>query len=116
MRNIFKTFKENKSLLEENKLLKAQNEALTEFRKSFDNYYNDISGARVITRNYNKKMVLSGSFSIDRNGLYCPTDVCKEKIVNQISKQILPLVEFDVVDNEPYGVKDIVGRLTILTK
>ena len=116
MRNIFKTFKENKTLLEENKLLKARNEALTEFRKNFDNYYNDISGVRVITRNYDKKMVLSGSFSIDRNGLYCPTDVCKEKIVNQISKQILPLVEFDVVDNEPYGTKDIVGKLTILTK
>lgn len=116
MKNIFKIFKENKILLEENKLLKAQNEALTEFRKSFDNYYNDISGARVIIRNYDKKMVLSGSLSIDRNGLYCPTDVCKEKIVNQISRQLLPLIEFDVVDNEFYGTKDIVGRLTILMK
>lgn len=116
MRNIFKTFKENKALLEENKLLKAQNEALAEFRKSFDNYYNDVSGVRVITRNYDKKMVLSGSFSLDRDGLYCPTDVCKEKIISQISRQLLPLVEFDVVDNEPYGTKDIIGRLTIMMK
>ena len=116
MRNIFKTFKENKSLLEENKLLKAQNEALTEFRKSFDSYYNDVSGARVIARNYDNKMVLSGSFSLDRNGMYYPIDVCKEKIVSQISRQLLPLVEFDIIDNEPYGIKDIVGRLTILMK
>ena len=116
MRNIFKTFKENKVLLEENKLLKAQNEALAEFRKSFDNYYNDVSGARVITRNYDKKMVLSGSFSLDRNGMYCPIDVCKEKIVSQISRQLLPLVEFDIIENEPYGIKDIVGRLTIFMK
>lgn len=78
MRNIFKTFKENKRLLEENKLLKAQNDALAEFRKSFDNYYNDISGVRVITRNYDKKLVLTGSYSLDRNGMYCPTDVCKD--------------------------------------
>jgi hypothetical protein len=116
MRNIFKAFKENKRLLEENKLLKAQNEALTEFRKSFDNYYNDISGVKVITKNYDKKMVLSGTFSLDRDGMYCPTDFCKEKIINQISRQLLPFVEFDVVDNESYGTKDIVGRLTILMK
>lgn len=116
MKNIFRTFKENKQLLEENRLLKAQNEALTEFRKSFDNYYNDISGVRVITRNYDKKMVLSGSFSLDKYGLYCPTDICKEKIVSQISRQLLQFVEFDVIDNEPYGTKDIVGRLTVLMK
>lgn len=116
MRNIFKVFKENKSLLEENRLLKAQNDALTEFRKSFDNYYHDISGVRVIIRNYDKNIVLNGTFSLDRYGMYNPTDVCKEKIVNQISRQLLPFVEFDVVDNELYGTKDIVGRLIILTK
>lgn len=116
MRNIFKAFKENKRLLEENKLLKAQNEALAEFRKSFDNYYNDISGVRVITKNYDKNIVLSASFSLDRDGLYYPTDMYKEKIVSQISKQLLPLVEFDIVDNESFGTKDIVGRLIFMTK
>ena len=116
MRNIFKTFKENERLLEENKLLKAQNDALAEFRKKFDNYYNDISGVRVITRNYDKKLVLTGSYSLDQNGMYCPTDVCKEYIVREISKQLLPLIEYDVTDNEAYGTKNIVGRLTVLMK
>lgn len=116
MKNIFKIFKENKKLSEENKLLKVQNDALTEFRKSFDNYYNDISGVRVIIRNYDKKMVLSGTFSLDRDGMYCPIDACKEDIVRKISRQLLPFIEFDVVDNEPYGTKDIIGRLTILMK
>ena len=53
MRNIFKTFKENKELLEENKILKAKNESLTQFRKNFDNYYRDISDTKVIKRRYN---------------------------------------------------------------
>ena len=123
MRNIFKTFKENEKLLaenerllEENKLMKAKNDALAEFRKSFDNYYNDISGVKIITRNYDKKLVLSGSFSLDRDGLYCPTDVCKERIVREISNQLLPLIEYDVTDNEAYGTKNIVGRLSVLMK
>lgn len=116
MRNIFKTFKENKSLLEENKLLKAQNEALTEFRKNFDNYYHDISGVKVITRSYDNKVVLSGTFSLDREGAYCPTDMCKEDIAYKISRQLLPLIEYDVIDNKACGTKSIVGRLIVLTK
>ena len=116
MRNIFKTFKENKVLLEENKLLKAQNEALIEFRKSFDNYYHDISGVKVITKNYDNKVVLSGTFSLDREGAYYPTDMCKEDIARKISRQLLPFIEFDVVDNETYGTKDIIGRLVVLMK
>lgn len=116
MKNIFKTFKENKKLLEENKLLKAQNDALIEFRKNFDNYYADISGVKIIHRNYDKQLVLSATFSLNNDTLYCPIDVCKEKIVNQISRQLLPLVEFEVVDNKFRGTKDIVGKLTILTK
>lgn len=116
MKNIFKVFKENKRLTEENRILKAQNDALQEFRKNFDNYYNDVSCTRVITRQYDKKMVLSGSFSLDRNGMYCPIDVCKEHITRDISRQLLPVIEFDVIDNEAYGTKDIVGRLTVFTK
>lgn len=116
MRNIFKTFKENKKLLEENKLLKAQNEALSEFRKSFDNYYNEVSGVRLITRNCDKKVVLSGTFSLDREGMHCPIDMCKDYIIRKISQQILQFIEFDVVDNEPYNTKDIVGRLIVLMK
>ena len=116
MKNIFKVFKENKRLAEENKLLKAQNEALTEFRKGFDKFYNDISSVKVITRSYDKKLVLSGTYSLDRNGMYCPTDICKQRIADDISRQLLPLIEYDVADNRAYGTKDIVGRLTILVK
>ena len=116
MRNIFKTFKENKRLIEENKILKAQNEALTEFRKGFDKFYNDIADVKVITRTYDKKLVLSGTFSLDRDTMYCPTDRCKEYIADHIAKQLVPLIEYDVVDNRAYGTKDMVGRLTILMK
>lgn len=116
MRNIFKTFKENKNLLQENELLKAQNKALMEFRKNFDNYYHAISGAKVMTRSYDNKAILSGTVSLDREGLYWPTDVCKEDIAHKISRQLLPFIEYDVIDNEAYGTKSIVGRLIVLTK
>lgn len=116
MKNIFKTFKENESLIAENKLLKAQNEALTAFRKSFDSYYNDISGVRVITRTRDKQIALSGTFSINNATIHCPVEICKEKIARQISEQLLPLIEFDVVDNHAYGTKDITGRLVVLMK
>lgn len=116
MKNIFKVFKENKKLSEENKLLKLQNDALTEFRKSFDNYYADISGVKVITKNYDKQIVLSGTFSLDRDGMYYPSDMLKEDIARKISKQLVPLMEFDVIDNEIDMTKDIIGRLIVLTK
>jgi hypothetical protein len=116
MRNIFKTFKENKRLEEENKLLKAQNEALTEFRKSFDNYYNNISCVKVITRNYDKQVVIKASHSLDRDSMYCPVDVCKEDIARKMARELLPLIEFDIVDNKAYGIKEIVGRLIVMTR
>ena len=116
MKNIFKTFKENKRLLKENELLKAQNDALIEFRRSFDKYYRDISDVKVITRTYDNKVVLSGTFSLDRESVYYPTEICKENIVRTISRQLLPFVEFDVIDNEAYGTKSLVGRLMVLTK
>lgn len=116
MRNIFKTFKENERLLEENKILKAQNEALAEFRKSFDNYYKDISGVKVITRTYDKNLTLQAAVSMDREHMYHPTDVCKELIAQELSKQLMPLIEYDVADNRAYGTKDMVGRLTVLVK
>jgi hypothetical protein len=116
MKNIFKTFKENKRLEEENRLLKAQNEALIEFRKSFDDYYNNISGVKVITRNYDKQVVIKASYRLDRDSMYCPVDVCKEDIARKMSRELLPLIEFDIIDNNAYGTKDIVGRLIVLTR
>ena len=116
MRNIFKTFKENQKLLEENKILKAQNEALVEFRKSFDNYYKDISGVKFITKNYDKHLTLQASVSMDRENMYCPTDICKERIARELAQQLMPVIEYDVADNRAYGTKEIVGRLTVLTR
>lgn len=116
MRNIFKTFKENERLLEENKLLKAQNDALVEFRKNFDNYYNSISGVKVITRDRTNSLVVQAAVSLDRENMYCPTDVCKERLVRELANQLSQFIEYDVVDNRAYGTKDIVGRLTVLTK
>lgn len=121
MRNIFKTFKENKILLEENKLLKAQNEALTEFRKSFEDYYNDISGVKVIEKTYKNNVVLSSTITLDENINHMPVDRCKEDIVYRLSRQLMPYVEFDIVDNKfcdnrPRGTKDMIGRLRVLTR
>lgn len=116
MRNIFKTFNENQRLIEENKLLRAQNEALSEFRKSFDKYYNDIAGMKVITRSYDKQLTLQAAVSMDRETMYLPADFCKKRIASELSNQLMPLIEYDIVDNRAYGTKDIVGRLTILAK
>lgn len=116
MRNIFKTFKENQKLLEENKILRAQNEALTEFRKNFDSYYKDVSGVKFITRNYDKHLTLQASVSMDRENMCCPTDICKERIARELAQQLMPVIEYDVADNRAYGTKDIVGRLTVFVK
>ena len=116
MRNIFKTFKENERLSEENKILKAQYESLMEFKKNFDKYYHDISDVRIIERSYNNKIVLNSTLTLDIENSYCPTDICKERIVQEIAKKLMPFVEFDVVDNRAYGVKDLIGRLIVLTR
>jgi hypothetical protein len=116
MRNIFKTFKENKILLEENKILKAQNESLEHFRKDFSDYYHDISSTKIITKNYSNTVELIGHFTLDNNSIYCPTDECRDRIIYALSKQLMPFIEFDIVDNRAYGTKDIVGRLSVLQK
>ena len=116
MRNIFKTFKENKKLLEQNKILKAQNESLIQFKKSFDDYYHKISGVKIIATQQRNQVVLNSILTLDSDGMHCPIDVCKRHIVGDISQQLLPFIEFDVVDNNPYQTKDLVGKLTILTK
>lgn len=116
MKNIFKTFKENKRLSEENKILKAQNESLMQFKDNFDNYYHNISGVKIIEKHYDDTVVVNGAFTLDAQGVYCPTDICKERIIQDISRRLMPYVEFDVVDNEAYGTKDLVGRLFVMTK
>lgn len=116
MKNIFKTFKENKRLTEENKVLKAQYESLMEFKENFDRYYHDISDVRIIERSYDNRVVLNSSLALDMENSYCPTDICKERIVYEIAKKLMPFVEFDVVDNKAYGVKDLIGRLIVLTR
>lgn len=116
MRNIFKTFKENERLTEENKILKAQYESLMDFKSNFNKYYHDISGTRVIERSYGNKVILNGVLTLDMENSYCPTDICKEHIVHDIAKKLMPYVEFDVVDNKAYGVKDLIGRLIVLTR
>ena len=116
MRNIFKTFKENKVLLEENKKIKAQNEALMQFKESFDNYYRNISGTHIIPVNYDNRVVLNGTYTFDPYSMNYPVDMCKEHIARDMAKKLLQFIEFDVVDNRDYNTKDLVGRLVILTK
>ena len=116
MRNIFKTFKENERLIEENKILKVQYESLMEFKSNFDRYYHDISDVRVIERSYDNKVILNGVFTLDTENSYCPTDICKDHIVHEIAKKLMPFIEFDVVDNRAYGVKDLIGRLIVMTR
>lgn len=115
MRNIFKTFKDNKRLIEENKILKAQNESLTQFRENFDKYYHDISTPKIIERRYDDVITLNGSFNFNEDMYYLPIDECKKRIVKDISNNLMPYVEFDVVDNM-HGTKSLIGRLLVVTK
>lgn len=115
MRNIFKTFKENKTLSEENRTLKAQIETLNEFKKNFDDYYHSISSHRVIEKKYDNATVLGGVFMFDNiDDMNCSADYCKKEVINQISRQLEPYVEFDLVDNRAYGTKSLRGKLTVL--
>ena len=114
MRNIFKTFKENKKLLEENRVLSSQITALTEFKKSFDDYYQSISSHRIIEKRYGNTVVVSGALKLDDLSMHCPQDECKRRVVNEIAQQLEPYVEFDLVDDRYYGTKTYVGRLMVL--
>lgn len=116
MRNIFKTFKENERLSEENKILKAQYESLMDFKKSFDNYYHKLSDIKVIEKTYDNKMVVTGVCTFDLEGMHTPVDMCKERVAREITRKIMPFIEFDVVDNRAYGTKDLVGRVFVVTK
>ena len=114
MKNIFKTFKENEKLIEENKILKAQNEALAQFRKSFEAYYREVSGVKIITRNYDNIVTLNATCILGEMGAYYPVEEFKRKIIYDISKQLEPFVEYDMVDG-PCG-KEFMGRLIVVTK
>ena len=116
MRNIFKTFKYNKILIEENKILKAQNDALTKFKENFDKYYHDISSPKIISRTYDNTVVLSGSYYLNNDLYQLPVDECKKRIIKDMSSQLMPYVNFDVVDNDMYGTKNLVGKLIVVTK
>lgn len=122
MFNIFKAhkrneklLKENETLLEENKILKAQNEALSQFRKSFESYYNDVSGSKLIVKQNYKTLTLTGVYIIDWENIHYPADEYKRIIADKISYQLIPFIHFDVVDNPVRGVKDMVGRLEIVS-
>jgi hypothetical protein len=115
MRNIFKTFKENKTLLEENHTLKVQIEALNEFKKIFDDYYHSISSHKIIEKKYDNAIVLGGAFMFDNiDEMYCSANYCKKRVIDEIVKQLEPYIEFDLVDNKAYGAKTLKGRLTVV--
>lgn len=113
---MFNIFKEIKQLREENTKLKAQNEALMQFKENFDNYYNDISGVKMIVRQDTNAVTLNGICTLDREFIHFPTEECKMLIAEKISEQLIPFIEFDFVDNHAYRTKDIVGRLRVLKK
>ena len=114
MRNIFKIFKENKELKEENKILTSKTEALTEFRKNFDKFYNSMSSYKIVERRYDNAIVLGGAFHFDNMGdIHYPTDECKRIVVQEIARQLEPYIEFDLVDNDCYGTKILRGKLTV---
>ena len=115
MKNIFKTFKENEKLIEENKILKAQNEALEQFRAAFDDYYHKISGVNIIKKNYGRQVVLNETFKFDDRTACFPIEECKRRLISNMARQIEPFVEFDVVD-DPYGHKTLTGRLIVVMK
>lgn len=116
MKNIFKTFKENKRLIKENETLKAQNDALTQFRRNFDNWYHDISNCKTIIKYDGNVITLKGVYTLDMNSIHYPADECKREIAERLSEQLIPFIEFDVVDNRAYGTKNIVGRLRVVEK
>lgn len=115
MRNIFKTFKDNKQLIEENKILKSKNDALENFKESFDKFYYSISSTKWVDRVYYDRVVLQGAFYLDDEySLRCPSDICKKEIANRIAEQLQPYIEFDVIDNEAYGTKVWIGKLSVM--
>lgn len=118
MKNIFKENKrllaETKKLTEENKILKAQNEALAQFRESFEAYYREVSGVKIITRNYDNAVTLNGAYILGEMGAYYPVEEFKRKIIYDISKQLEPFIEYDMIDG-PCG-KEFMGRLVVVTK
>lgn len=131
MRNIFRIFKENKRLIEErenlleengqlseeNKILQTQNEALMQFKTNFDNFYNSISQPLIIHEEHHDIITLNSAFDfIDPNDYHYPIERCKEDVVRKMCRQLESYIEFDIVDNQAYGTKSLVGKLSVLKK
>lgn len=138
MRNIFRIFKEHKSLIEENKILVEENERLIEendvlivenkileakyeslmqFKTNFDNFYNSISKPMVIHEERYNIITLNSAFDfIDPNDYRYPIERCKEEVVRKMCRQLESYIDFDIVDNQAYGTKSLVGKLSIVKK
>lgn len=111
----FKVFKKNSELREENKLLKAKIEALVEFRRGFETFYHKISSFKTITNVQKDVIAVREAATIEsRHVPSIPADELKYILVQNMAKQLLPLVEFDVCDNHVMDAKELVGTLYIV--
>lgn len=117
MRNIFKTFKENKALIEENKLLKAQNDALMNYKESFDKFYRDTTNTKILLRYWDQIVEVTGIVSINEEYRSLPVSVYKDQIINDLTKKLSPFIEYDLRDDNYLSGnnKILVGKLKIAT-
>jgi hypothetical protein len=124
MINLFKTYErnkelleENKTLIEENKNLKSQIECLSQFRQNFDKYYEEITGTKLIIKHDCDMITVTGVCNIDWEDLHYPVEEYKETIAREITEKILPLIDFDLIDNPiKWGTKDMIGKLKVISK
>lgn len=127
MRNIFKTFKENKMLLNENARLKFQNEVLINQNENLIQFKEEINETlrmfkentdnRICKRDVVNIAELRGSFAFnDINEIHCPIEQCKWYIAQDILKEIISYIEFDIVDNHEFNTKNLIGTLSVIKK
>jgi hypothetical protein len=110
MKNIFKIFKENQALREENKLLQAQIEALSTFKENFDKFYHDVTNVHYVK--IDRKQVRLQSLSLIEDCI--PTEYIKEHITMDFAKQLEPFIKYDLQDDYTSERKSLVAWIDIL--
>lgn len=110
MKNIFKIFKENQMLREENKLLQAKIEALNTFKENFDKFYHDVTSVHYVK--IDREQVKLQSLSLMED--FVPAEYIKEHISRDFAKQLEPFIKYDIQDDRMSGRKALVAWVDVL--
>lgn len=111
--SIFRVFKENKQLTQENRDLKLKLEALNSFKSSFVNFYNDLTSTRFFEKSSGEKIILTAATSVSIENLDVPMEVLEDTIVRDMAFKLKPFIQFELMDSPCLRGKELVGKVIV---